>query len=378
MNMARSISEEGYFYISDLYKKVIDETLIEGMIIFETIQELLNKRVFVPYEVKTKKGKKIVRKFEAFQKNTDPLTEYREIVVSLNNKALNAITRNDYEEAIKIYQKIADLARVSNLNQEWRAYRNKVEAMKVELARKPKTPKPKAAPRSEISTSYSVKVSSLSHLRNKYEKEEKERQQLKEEEDKNSRRKISAKKEKKISEASPKEIEEIKKIISPKKETKSFEYPKLKTEVTSLEDEIDRLDSEIEEIDHEIKKKRRKESFEDLTPLEKALKFGLDLKDEEIFDSGQDNIRTEDEDIQIVDKKIVKIKQENIEEEEEKELNIYDLNNHCPNCQNHISTMNLKLIIKGYDPECDNCGKKLILKELIKKPTDAKSLLESD
>ncbi|TFG05785.1 MAG: hypothetical protein EU536_01005 [Promethearchaeota archaeon] len=103
--MAANLMEDhGYFYLSQLYAKVRQETLIEEIMIFGTIQQLIEKKVIVPY-VKAKKSKDFSKRLAE--------TEFERIKVdlfSVKNKALKALTDNRYQDAVELYYEAASLA----------------------------------------------------------------------------------------------------------------------------------------------------------------------------------------------------------------------------------------------------------------------------
>ena len=364
INMAREISEEGYFYISDLYKKVIDESLIEGMIIFQTIQELITKSVFVPYEVSLKSHKKLVKSPEKYTTSKSEIDSYRLKIVSYTNKALNAIRKNDLNLALESYEKAAALAKQFNFREEWKHFLVKIEDIKAKIERSPAISPPISTPKPEIKSKYSVKIQSISTVKYRKEKnkEEVEKSETKEEliQQKQTKPPISPK---------PSDIEEIKTILTPKPAPKQEKYPKIKIDVTTIDDEIQNIEQEIQSIDRKISKMKTEREEDTLTPLEKALKFGIDVKDEDIFEISKEDEKEQDTDtpqIKIINKKIIKIAQEPETLPSERPLTLEDLNSLCPKCGAKISEKYLKLIIKGYEPECERCGFVLKLDNLKK------------
>jgi len=357
INMARVCSMDGYFYISDLYRKVIDETLIEGMIIFQTIQELINKRIFVPHDVFKEKSKKLVKKIEEYEKSRNIIDDYRLKIVSLTNKALNAVRKNDYNTALVSYKEAAKLAKQYNFQEEWRRFLFKIEEIKTKIERIGDSIQPSKPLRPEISSKYSVKVKSFSKIKQKID----EQKVLKDQKQVPKKEKVVIKT--KISELPPPEpveIEEIKSILSLKTESKTTKYPEIKIDTEIFQADIEELDEEIESIEKEIKKSE-KEKDEALTPLEKALKFGLNLRDEEIFEVGTESIESQffSDVSEMTDKKDVK------DDITPDQITISDLKSICTVCHSKISIRILKLLIKGYEPECENCGAILKLKDLL-------------
>ncbi|MBD3227424.1 MAG: hypothetical protein GF329_04475 [Candidatus Lokiarchaeota archaeon] len=361
INMARSLSENDFFYISDLYRKVINETLIEGMIIFQTIEKLLKAKIFIPYEAHLSKGEPTKKGLK--HKTIDRPTQYRTQIVSLKNKAINAIKNGNYSQALESYKKAAELAKQNNLREEWKLYLNRIEEMKFRLDNIQTQKTSDETIRPGISHEYSVRMSTISQVKNKYdEKIAEENKKKAATEEKPSKPESKTKiKPKKVRTPSPTDIEEIKSIISPKKEAKS-NYTKPKKKSITLEDQIKLLDDEIDEIDEKIRTKRKKYK-EELTPFERALKFGVDLKDNDIFED-KSELKEKTQEIIIEDKRIIKI---NEESDEKTEISMDELIKRCPECHSKITEKTLKLVFKGYEPECDNCGFKFNYLTLIQK-----------
>ncbi|MHA1266041.1 MAG: hypothetical protein ACTSRS_12485 [Candidatus Helarchaeota archaeon] len=103
--MATSLmTDHDYFYISQLYTRAKEETLIDEMMIFGTIQRLLDKKVIVPY-VSTEKSKAVQERIAK--------TEFDRLkvnLISLKNKALKAINEGQYQDAVDYYHEAANLA----------------------------------------------------------------------------------------------------------------------------------------------------------------------------------------------------------------------------------------------------------------------------
>ncbi|MHA1650920.1 MAG: hypothetical protein ACTSYB_12060, partial [Candidatus Helarchaeota archaeon] len=105
MVMATSLMEDhGYFYLSQLYARAKSETLVDEMMIFKTIQDLMDKKIIVPY-TPTNKRKDFAKKFAK--------TEFDRIkvdLISAKNKALKALNASQFEDAEIYYREAASLA----------------------------------------------------------------------------------------------------------------------------------------------------------------------------------------------------------------------------------------------------------------------------
>jgi len=141
-------------------------------------------------------------------------------------------------------------------------------------------------------------------------------------------------------EITPRNIQEFDEII---KSTGSLERDEIEQETKAIIKELDDMDEEIVEIEDRVEVSAKKLMDQELTPFERALKFGVNLKDDEIFSES------------------AKV------EEQSSEFSLYDLIDRCPNCNSRISEKNLRLIFKGYKIECDVCGSNLEKNGLISK-----------
>lgn len=105
MLMAISLMEgHGYFFLSQLYARAKSETLIDEMMIFKTIQDLMDKGIIIQY-VPSKKPKPVTKRTIK--------TEFDRIkldLISAKNKALKALNASQFERAAECYREAASLA----------------------------------------------------------------------------------------------------------------------------------------------------------------------------------------------------------------------------------------------------------------------------
>jgi len=107
MLMAMSLMEDhNYFYLAQLYARAKGETLIEEMMIFKTIQDLIDKKVIIPY-IPTKKGS------PAISKELVVKTEFSRLkseLINAKNKAMKAYNTGKFDEAEDYYRAAASFA----------------------------------------------------------------------------------------------------------------------------------------------------------------------------------------------------------------------------------------------------------------------------
>ena len=100
---ANLIGEHDYFFLSQLYARAKGETLVDEVMIFKTIQDLVDKQVIVLYDATKKKEgapKLAILDFDRLKAN----------IVSTKNKALKAVTAKRFEDAVDLYREAASLA----------------------------------------------------------------------------------------------------------------------------------------------------------------------------------------------------------------------------------------------------------------------------
>ncbi|HUY01305.1 MAG TPA: hypothetical protein VMV49_17220 [Candidatus Deferrimicrobium sp.] len=97
------MKEHNYFFLSQLYGRAKNETLVDEMMIFKTIQDLMDKQIIMPY-IPTKTSTDLSQKLAR--------TEYDRLkveIVSAKNKALKAFNEGRYEQAAECYREAAGL-----------------------------------------------------------------------------------------------------------------------------------------------------------------------------------------------------------------------------------------------------------------------------
>ena len=101
---ANLLSQHDYFYLSQLFTHAKSDTLVDEIMIFKTIQDLLDKKVIVPYDA-TKKKEELSKSLASLDFN-----RLKANIIGLKNKALKAMNEKRFEDAVGYYREAASLA----------------------------------------------------------------------------------------------------------------------------------------------------------------------------------------------------------------------------------------------------------------------------
>lgn len=101
---ANLLSQHDYFYLSQLYAHAKSETLVDEVMIFKTIQDLVDKQVIVPYD-STKQKERLSKKLASLD-----FDRLRANIISTKNKALKASNEKRFEDAAEYYREAASFS----------------------------------------------------------------------------------------------------------------------------------------------------------------------------------------------------------------------------------------------------------------------------
>jgi len=102
--VANLLTQHDYFLLSQLYAHAKSATLVDEVMIFKTIQDLMDKQVIVPYD-KTKQKDGTSEQLVGFD-----FDRLRANITGTKNKALKALNEKRFEDAAEYYREAAGLA----------------------------------------------------------------------------------------------------------------------------------------------------------------------------------------------------------------------------------------------------------------------------